>query len=161
MNVILNMQIHALKPAKLSILFSRPTAEDGTTEVVEMEGEAPEKDDNANKDEDKQRAYLTPTAVRDHMRLIWANEQGVLREVFGALNVKADDNSDSCPTDVFFLEVVPVVPSRFRPVSKPVVLLMESRNGEIMLKLTFRRYPAIRTNYIISHCTTLQYNHNI
>ena len=29
------------------------------------------------------------------------------------------------------------------------------------LKLTFRKYPAIHTNYIISHCTTLEYNHNI
>ena len=29
------------------------------------------------------------------------------------------------------------------------------------LTLTFRQYPAIHTNYIISHCTTLQYNHNI
>ena len=28
------------------------------------------------------------------------------------------------------------------------------------LKLTFWQYPAIHTNYIISHCTTLQYNHN-
>ena len=31
----------------------------------------------------------------------------------------------------------------------------------LSLKLTFRKYPAIHTNYIISHCTTLQYNHNI
>ena len=30
----------------------------------------------------------------------------------------------------------------------------------IQLKLTFRQYPAIHTNYIISHFTTLQYNHN-
>ena len=32
----------------------------------------------------------------------------------------------------------------------------------LSLKLTFRQYPAIHTNYIISHCTTLQYrpNHN-
>ena len=29
-----------------------------------------------------------------------------------------------------------------------------------VLKLTFRKYPAIHTNYIISHCITLQYNHN-
>ena len=29
------------------------------------------------------------------------------------------------------------------------------------LKLTVRKYPAIHTNYIISHCTTLQYNNNI
>ena len=30
-----------------------------------------------------------------------------------------------------------------------------------ILKITFRKYPAIHTTYIISHCTTLQYNHNI
>ena len=29
------------------------------------------------------------------------------------------------------------------------------------LKVTFRQYPAIHTNYIISHYTTLQYNHTI
>ena len=27
--------------------------------------------------------------------------------------------------------------------------------------LTFSQYPSIHTNYIIPHCTTLQYNHNI
>ena len=29
-----------------------------------------------------------------------------------------------------------------------------------VLKLTFRQYPAIHSNYILSNCTTLQYNHN-
>ena len=29
------------------------------------------------------------------------------------------------------------------------------------LKLNFSQYPSIHTNYIISHCTTLWYNHNI
>ena len=29
------------------------------------------------------------------------------------------------------------------------------------LKITFRQYPAIPTNYIISHCTTLQYSHSV
>ena len=29
------------------------------------------------------------------------------------------------------------------------------------LKLKFIKYPAIHTNYIISHGTTLQYNYNI
>ena len=31
----------------------------------------------------------------------------------------------------------------------------------LSLKLTFRKYPAIHNIYIISHCTTLKYNHNI
>ena len=30
-----------------------------------------------------------------------------------------------------------------------------------MLKLKFSQYSSIHTNYIIPHCTTLQYNHNI
>ena len=29
-----------------------------------------------------------------------------------------------------------------------------------VLKLKFRKYPSIHTNYIISHSTILQYNHN-
>ena len=32
---------------------------------------------------------------------------------------------------------------------------------QVALKLTFRKYPSIHTNYIISHSTILQYNHNI
>ena len=31
----------------------------------------------------------------------------------------------------------------------------------VLLKLKFRKYPAIHTNYIISHSTIVQYNHNI
>ena len=30
-----------------------------------------------------------------------------------------------------------------------------------IVKLNFSQYPSIHTNYIISHCTTLCYNHNI
>ena len=30
-----------------------------------------------------------------------------------------------------------------------------------LLKLQFSQYSSIHTNYIIHHCTTLQYNHNI
>ena len=43
-----------------------------------------------------------------------------------------------------------------------MVLLVETPLPEyiyrvytIQLKLTFRKYPAIHTNYIITHCTTL------
>ena len=94
-------------------------------EIVEMESETTEKVELAQK-EDKDHDYLTPMVVRRHLRLLWKNEEGVLREVFGALNVKMDDTSDSCPTDVFFLEVLPVVPSRFRPVSDCVVCVQRN-----------------------------------
>ena len=35
-----------------------------------------------------------------------------------------------------------------------------TRDFSVALKLTFWQYPAIHTNYIICHCTTLKYNHN-
>ena len=43
-------------------------------------------------------------------------------------------------------------------------LQMDRTNADVYcsnLKVTFRKYPAIHTNYIIPHCTTLQFNHNI
>ena len=42
-----------------------------------------------------------------------------------------------------------------------VVTLFGTCIKQIALKLNFRKYPAIHTNYIIPHSTTLQYNHNI
>ena len=41
------------------------------------------------------------------------------------------------------------------------LILDEALHATNLLKLKFRKYPAIHTNYIISHSTTLQYNHNI
>ena len=35
------------------------------------------------------------------------------------------------------------------------------KSQETVAKVKDVHYPAIHTNYIISHCTTLQYNHNI
>ena len=45
-------------------------------------------------------------------------------------------------------------------------MLNATFSGEVLkksndLKLKFRKYPSIHTNYIISHSTILQYNHNI
>ena len=40
-----------------------------------------------------------------------------------------------------------------------IVLLIMQESA--ILKLTFWQYPAIHTNYTISHCTTLQYNHDM
>lgn len=90
-----------------------------------MENEATEQENSLtlkeSATEEKQRKYLTASDVRNHLRLVWKNEEGVLREVFGALNVNVEDVTDSCPTDIFFLAAMPVVPSRFRPVSTCVV----------------------------------------
>ena len=46
--------------------------------------------------------------------------------------------------------------------SSTTCLFLVYRSDELvdMLKVTFMQYPAIHTNYIISHCTTLQDDHD-
>ena len=58
--------------------------------------------------------YLTASELRQHLRKLWTNDKELLRHLFKALSLNATDWS----TDIFFLDVVPVPPSRFRPVSK-------------------------------------------
>ena len=59
-------------------------------------------------------SYLTPLMAKDHLRKLWKNDRDLLRHVMGALNI-ADAHAQH-PTDVFFLDTMPVCPSRFRPV---------------------------------------------
>ena len=59
--------------------------------------------------------YITPTDARRHLRGVWDNDKKLMQCIFGALNVRRKDGTPY-PSDVFFLEVVPVPPSRFRPV---------------------------------------------
>ena len=62
--------------------------------------------------------YLTPLDVLRHLEKIWTNE----REVLGIYlaNLKSSDqtltNVHNNPISLFFFEVLPVLPSKFRPV---------------------------------------------
>ena len=49
----------------------------------------------------------------------------------------------------------------YRIANSSLFFFMCARWMVLKLTLIFMQYPAIHTNYIISHCTTLQYNHNI
>ena len=59
--------------------------------------------------------YLTPIDLKALLRQVWKNDRKLLKAVIGMFNIDEDDTT--CPTDVFFLDIVPVSPSRFRPVS--------------------------------------------
>ena len=69
--------------------------------------------------------FLTAIEVQEHLRAMWYNDPTLLISVFSSLRVVdgkeggegVDRDEESCPTDLFFMEVVPVPPSRFRPVS--------------------------------------------
>lgn len=59
------------------------------------------------------RSNMTPIVARNHLRELWKNEKRAMSMLFKLLDIKLDE-SDS-PVDVFFLDIIPVMPNRFRP----------------------------------------------
>ena len=62
-----------------------------------------------------EQTILYPHEVKHHLRQLWDNEKCVLRHVFRAFSVNA--GSLEYPVDIFFKQVQPVMPTRYRPVS--------------------------------------------
>jgi DNA-directed RNA polymerase beta' subunit len=58
--------------------------------------------------------FLTQTDVKKHLQQLWVNESQFLGHLVGALKLCSKDTQN--PFDVFFVEVVPVIPPKFRPV---------------------------------------------
>ncbi len=65
----------------------------------------------------KEQHFLTPLEARDHLRALWSNEPLLLTSLFSCL--KNENNvidHNKYPVDMFFVDIVAVPPSRFRPV---------------------------------------------
>jgi len=62
-----------------------------------------------------EQTILYPHEVKHHLRQLWNNEKHALRHVFRTFNVNA--GSMDYPVDIFFKQVQPVMPTRYRPVS--------------------------------------------
>lgn len=65
--------------------------------------------------------YLSPLEAREHLHLMWRNDPLLMKAVFSSLNSNEHlydaEKRGTCPTDMFFVDTIPVPPSRFRPVS--------------------------------------------
>ena len=63
--------------------------------------------------------YLSPLEAREHLHLMWCNDPLLMVAVFSSFNSNEDqyEKAGSCPTDMFFVDTIPVPPSKFRPVS--------------------------------------------
>ncbi|XP_070563725.1 DNA-directed RNA polymerase I subunit RPA1-like [Ptychodera flava] len=117
-----NSKIYFKKGSRRSTIRKASVAK----KTQQQEGNAQEEEsanNQANKEptdllsDVSEQVYLTPQNAREHMKLIVENEGSILRHLFGAL--AEDENSENPNSlDVFFLEVIPVPPSRFRPISK-------------------------------------------
>lgn len=58
--------------------------------------------------------YLTPLEAKENLRLVWLKESEFLSALFPVLG----HSKDACPTDLLFVDTVPVPPPKNRPVSK-------------------------------------------
>ena len=92
------------------------------SKIKAEEGEDEDKDAIDEDDEVRRQKMLlteqtvvTPSMVRRAFRELWKNESECLRRFIGTFNIYLTD-TDEHPTDVFFIEVLAVEPSRFRPV---------------------------------------------
>jgi DNA-directed RNA polymerase I subunit RPA1 len=82
-------------------------------------------DDNDDDDEEEMltkmmssQMYLTPLDVLKHLEKIWTNEKEVLAFYLATLRSPHDSTTSihNNPISLFFFEVLPVLPSKFRPV---------------------------------------------
>lgn len=64
---------------------------------------------------------------RDHLRELWRTE----KELFGRLYPVLMSTKIQHPTDVFFLDIIPVIPPRYRPVN--VIGGQMNENGQTMV----------------------------
>lgn len=111
-------------------------------EAEKEEGEA-EKTGDLGVGAFTKQSYLTPLEVREHVKHLWENQRSLVNALIGCSviakgegggisggGVTAGDEEgggevtpvvkhaqEISPADVFFLDVIPVPPSRFRPVS--------------------------------------------
>lgn len=72
--------------------------------------------------------YLTPLDVLKHLEKIWMNEKEVLGIYLATLRSPHNliTNVYNDPISLFFFEVLPVLPSKFRPVSYTIIQNIQS-----------------------------------
>ncbi|XP_051914727.1 DNA-directed RNA polymerase I subunit RPA1 [Hippocampus zosterae] len=66
------------------------------------------------------RAYLTASTAREHISKLWKNEGFFLRGLFSGLVVNSGSDGEELgfSPDLFFLELMVVPPSRYRPINR-------------------------------------------
>ncbi|KAG1668409.1 DNA-directed RNA polymerase I subunit RPA1 [Nymphon striatum] len=111
--------------------------------LIEQEVDEPQPKD---KDSENSESYLSPTEAQKHLRLLWENEGTLLQRLYGSV-CSISDSSDS-HGDIFFLNVVPVPASRFRPLSFLNGLTTESPQTS-NLKQVLKYSMVLRT---LLHC---------
>ncbi|XP_014670360.1 PREDICTED: DNA-directed RNA polymerase I subunit RPA1-like, partial [Priapulus caudatus] len=92
-------------------------------------------------------SYLTPVDARKHLREVWKNSGQLLGKLFPSLEAGASPDN-LCPLDFFFLDVIAVPPSKFRPLN-----VLGDRKFENSQSLNLQ--SIMNENLILHHLLTM------
>lgn len=96
----------------------------------DRDGDGNQENDKESSKEDSGKVlaqeYITPDEVKQHMIQLWNTEGKVMECLLGSYNLPFNKKKVSTP-EIFFLDVVAVPPSKFRPVcSYPLFLILDN-----------------------------------
>ena len=85
---------------------------------------------------------IAPEECRAHLRLLFANEIALCSLIFGRHGPLSPvvDGLSVASADMFFMDVVPVSPTRFRPPAKMGETLFENPHNELLAKMLTTSY---------------------
>ena len=85
---------------------------------------------------------MAPEECRAHLRLLFANEATLCSLIFGRHGPLSPlvDGLSIASADMFFMDVVPVSPTRFRPPAKMGETLFENPHNELLTKMLTTSY---------------------
>lgn len=97
---------------------------------------------------------LAPEEVRAHLRRLFRNEATICSLIYGRQGPYAPVNRDGlspASADVFFIELMVVPPTRFRPATKMGEQLFEDPQNELLNKILHTTYRVRDVNESLSH----------
>ena len=97
---------------------------------------------------------LAPEEVRAHLRRLFRNEATICSLIYGRQGPYAPINRDGlslASADVFFIELVVVSPTRFRPAMKMNEQLFEHPQNELLTKILNTTYRVRDVNESLRH----------
>jgi DNA-directed RNA polymerase beta' subunit len=95
---------------------------------------------------------VTPEEVREHLRYLFRNEHEMCSRLFGRHGVLTSlpQSSKATPhADMFFMEVIPVSPTRFRPPAKMGETVFEHHANELLTKILNTTYQLRDTTLLL------------
>uniref|UniRef100_A0A915KH80 DNA-directed RNA polymerase n=1 Tax=Romanomermis culicivorax TaxID=13658 RepID=A0A915KH80_ROMCU len=117
---------------------------DEMEEIVESLPDVTIADDNKEMlEKTKGVEYTPPWKIKEHMRIVWYHFGDFLKHIFPMFSQLENSyrletkflDKDSAPTDALFYDILPVVPSKFRPIAHMYGMKFENAQTTVYRKI--------------------------